>query len=111
MRASLGTAMVLPVASLAIRVDITRLGIQLPIVWCREHCGVADGGPDQPPGPSEKPPMGFHAADAFVVDPQPQPAVPWEVFELHGPDEDRRVETGLRVTGDILLAPLNNPSC
>src|SRR5207237_2540117 len=75
-----------------------------PIVWCWEHRRVADGGPDQPPGRIREAPDRIPCGRWFRVDSQPQPAVPREVFELHGPDEDRGVEAGLRVTSDILYS-------
>src|SRR6266436_7070258 len=69
MRASLGTAMALPVASLSIRVDITRLGIQLPLSGAGSTAGSPTVDQINLPALSVKPPMGFHAADAFVLIP------------------------------------------
>src|SRR5262250_977743 len=70
-RASFGTSMatLLRAPSLVIKVDITRLGIQLPLSGAGNTAGSPMADQINLPAVSEKPPMGFHAADGFVAIP------------------------------------------
>src|SRR6266851_5202184 len=72
------------------------------IVRCGEERGIADRRPHEAPEPVVETGDRVPGRRGRAVDAEAQPAVPRKVLELHGADEEWRIEACERVETDVL---------
>ena len=89
---------------MATDVAVARFATQVALPGAGSIAGSPSAAQISRPAGSRKPPMGFHAAAGFAGDAEAEPAVPREVLELDGPDEDGGVEPRVRIVSHVLDA-------